>query len=142
MGFEFKRLYGIVAMCGLALIQGCLVDLDDDDHHHGIPIYEGYLVVDWTIERDTSPFDCEYVGATDIAIAVDSLYDGYSDEYLVDCRDFQAAIPLPPGDYTGEAVLLDDQGRELTTPVDLDIFGIYEDLDTFIPINFPYLSFL
>jgi hypothetical protein len=142
MGFEFKRLHGILATFGLVLMQGCLVDLDDDPHHHTVPIYEGHLVVDWTIERSDSPFECDDRGVAEIAIGVDSLNDGYSDEYLFDCRDFAAAIPLAPGDYTGEAVLLDDRGREVTTPVDLDVFGVYEDLDTVIPINFPYLSFL
>jgi hypothetical protein len=143
MGFEFTRLYGVLAAFGLALMQGCLLDVDDDDdHHHGVPLYEGYLVVDWTIERDSSPFECDAQGVSDIAIAFDSLQDGFSDEYLFDCRDFQATIPLAPGDYVGEAVLLDHRGREVTTPVDLDVFGIYEGADTYIPINFPYLSFL
>src|SRR6187431_537786 len=99
MGFEFKRLLGILATFGLALTQGCLLDLDDDDHHHGAPIHEeGYLIVDWTIERSNAPFECEDNGVADIAIAFDSLNSGFSDEYVFDCRDFQAAIPLVPGD--------------------------------------------
>jgi hypothetical protein len=142
MGFEFKRLHGILATFGLVLMQGCLVGVDDHDDHHAVAIYEGYLVVDWTIERGSGPFECDDNGVAEIAIAVDSLNDGFSDEYTFDCRDFEASIPLEPGDYTGEAVLLDDRGRELTTPVDLDSFGIDEDLDTSIPINFPYRSFL
>jgi hypothetical protein len=143
MGFEFKRLHAILATLGFALLQGCLVDVDDDDDEYdAIAVYEGYLVVDWTIERSNSPFECEDTGAADIAIAVDSLDDGYTEEYLFDCRDFEALIPLTPGDYTGEAVLLDDRGREVTTPVDLDLFGIDEGLDTYIPVNFPYRSFL
>jgi hypothetical protein len=140
-GFEFKRLHGILAAFGLALLQGCLLDLDDD-HHHAVPIYEGYLVVNWTIERSDSPFECDDQRVAEIAIGVVSLNDGFSDEYVFDCRDFEAAIPLVPGDYTGEAVLLDDRGREVTTPVNLDVFGSYEGVDTYIPINFPYLSFL
>jgi len=142
-GFEFKQLHWTLATFGLVMMmQGCLVDLDDDHHHHAVPIYDGHLVVDWTIERNDSPFECDDQGVSNIAIGVDSLNDGFSDEYQFDCRDFAAAIPLAPGDYSGEAVLLDDRGREVTTPVDLDVFSVYEGLDTVIPINFPYRSFL
>jgi hypothetical protein len=131
------------ALLSLAALQGCVFDVDDDDHDRVDPIgyYEGALVVDWTIERAKDPFDCDVNRATEIAIDLTSVSGRPLDMFRQSCDEFETSIELEEGDYAGYAVLLDPDGFELTTQVDLGAFSIYPDSDTVVRINFPGDSF-
>jgi hypothetical protein len=133
-----SRTHLLSAVLVATALPGCLVDLD---HHHSADYYEGTLTVDWTIQSGKDAIDCRANGADAIAIDVTTPSGRLIDSYQDDCEQFSSTIPLSEGSYAGTAVLLDRGGREITTPVDLGDFRVYEDADTLIPINFPRNSF-
>ena len=63
-------------------------------------------------------------------------------DYEQDCEEFATSIPLPPGDYTADAVILDYDGHERTTSVEISPFSIYGDDSVILDIDFPARSFL
>jgi hypothetical protein len=102
---------------------------------------EGSLLVDWTINGQRDPDQCDQGNAEAIAIVV------YRDdgvelaEYQASCRAFATHIDLPPGDYSAEAVLIDPSGVERTTVVNMQSFEIFAGIELDIPIDFPASSF-
>lgn len=130
------------ALLSLVALQGCVFDVDDDEDQVGaVGYYEGDLVVDWTIEGDKDPFDCDENRATDIVIDVTSISGRPIATFTQSCDLFEASVPLEEGDYAGSAALIDPDDFEVTTAVDLGAFSIYDGRETVVPINFPLRSF-
>ncbi|HEX6275326.1 MAG TPA: hypothetical protein VFZ53_19935 [Polyangiaceae bacterium] len=101
----------------------------------------GLLTVDWSISGLQDPAACRQSDADVINIALETA-DGISlGEFEDVCEVFQTSIELAPGDYLGDAVLLDPSGAARTTPVDLGLVEIFGDDELVIPVDFPSDSF-
>jgi hypothetical protein len=100
------------------------------------------LTVDWTIENGKSASTCRVAGVDRIAIDVYDDDSSWHNEYLANCEDFATSIDLDSGHYSGTAVLLDYDGNETTTTIDLGPMRIYSDEELIVPIEFPADSFL
>jgi hypothetical protein len=102
---------------------------------------QGSLVVDWTINGQRDPDQCDQGNAESIAIVV-YRSDGVAlAEYQDACSAFATHIDLPPGAYSAEAVLIDPTGVERTTTVNMQSFEIFAGIELDIPIDFPASSF-
>jgi hypothetical protein len=101
----------------------------------------GSLLVDWTINGQRDPDQCDQGNAETIAINVFRADGAELAEYQDSCRAFATQIDLPPGAYSAEAVLLDPAGFERTTVVNLQSFEIFSGEELDIPIDFPASSF-
>ena len=104
-------------------------------------VARGALVVDWTLDDAKDPAECRQSSAASFDIAVDYAGGGSAGEFETDCEAFVTRIPLPPGDYVASAVLLDPDGNDRTTEIQLEPFTILEDADLHVPIDFPSDSF-
>jgi hypothetical protein len=101
----------------------------------------GLLTVDWSIGGQKDPAACRQSDTDVINIALETA-DGISlGEFEDVCEVFQTSIELEPGDYFGDALLLDPSGTERTTPVDLGLVRIYGDDELVVPVDFPSDSF-
>jgi hypothetical protein len=101
----------------------------------------GLLVVDWSISGAQDPAFCRQSAADVINIAVETAEGSAIGEFEDVCEAFETSIELRPGDYFGDAVLLDSSGSTRTTPVDLGLFQIFGDDELVVPVDFPPDSF-
>jgi hypothetical protein len=123
--------------CALAFgASSCIVESND-----AAPVTRGSLVVDWTINGLRDPDQCDQGDAEAISIIVYYADGEELAEYQASCRAFATQIDLSPGDYSADAVLLDDTGAERTTVVNLHSFEIFGGDALDIPIDFPASSF-
>jgi len=135
-------LFPTITAASVLWLGGCFVG-DGEDHHHSsgavAAVSDGSLIVDWTVDRSKDRFACSDIDASQISV---ELYDdaGFFGEFAQDCESFATTIDLPPGPFSGDALLLDSRGAELTTAVDLGDFSIHSGADTVIPIDFPLSS--
>lgn len=128
-----------LAVAALAL-PGCLITTEDD----GEPIYtssDGLVVVDWTIDDSKDAALCDFSATSEISIQIETTSGALVGEYVEDCDAFATSIDLPPGDYVGDAILIDAAGAERTTAVDLGSFRVYGDDELIVPVDFPMDSF-
>ena len=100
-----------------AALAGCVVDAHDHGYETGGVVGEGEAVVDWTINGDKNPSECRQSDARSVVITVYSRGGRSLGDFEQDCEAFATTIPLPPGDYTAEATLLDYDGEDRTTSV-------------------------
>ena len=118
-------------------LAGCVAEVDS----HPPVADSGVLVVDWSISGAQDSSVCRQSDADVINIAVETA-DGYPlGEFEDACEAFQTSIELPPGDYFGDAVLLDPLGAQRTTAVDLGFFQIFGNDELVVPVDFPSDSF-
>jgi len=134
----------LIAAASVLSLGGCFVSDDHPPHSRGAivassDVPDGSLIVDWTIDHSKDRFACSDIDADQISV---ELYDdaGFFGEFAADCESFATTIDLPPGPYSGDALLLDSRGAELTTAVDLGDFSIHPNADSVIPIDFPLRS--
>jgi hypothetical protein len=128
----------LFALLGSLALAGCAAEVEGDPV---IVDSSGVLVVDWSIGGSQDPSACRQSDADVINVAVETA-DGESlGEFEDACEVFRTGIELPPGDYFGDAVLLDPDGAQRTTAVDLGFFQIYGDDELVVPIDFPSDSF-
>lgn len=123
------------------VLPGCFVE-GDNDRLPPDPVYDGTLVLDWTIDGTTAPFECRQSDAATLSVTIERLRGAFVGEYEQDCSFFATSIDLRPNDYVAWAVLLDPEGYERTTTIEIDPFTIYGDDVLRIPIDFPPDSFL
>jgi hypothetical protein len=102
---------------------------------------DGALVVDWTIDDAKDARDCATEGADSVDVLVSTASGVTVGDFNAYCEDFALSIELAPGNYYGNATLLDAAGRPRTTAVDLGDFSIFGDDELHIPIDFPLDSF-
>jgi hypothetical protein len=128
-------------MLALLFVPACTVETD---HHprRAVPVVsDGALVVDWTVDGSTDPDECAQGDAASIDIIVETVEGDRVGEFEDACEAFETSIDLAPGDYVANAVLLDPDGRERTTLVDMEPFTILGGADLVIPVDFPARSF-
>jgi len=97
----------------------------------------GLLVVDWSISGAQDPSMCRQSDADVINIALQTSVGTSMGEFEDVCEAFSTSIELEPGDYFGDAVLLDPSGSARTTVVDLGLIQIFGDDELVVPIDFP-----
>jgi hypothetical protein len=125
---------------GLVLPSCFFVD-DDDDRPSGGVVPTGLLVVDWSISGVQDPAACRQSDSDVINIALETADGAPLGEFEDACEAFETGIELEPGDYFGDAVLLDPSGAARTTPVDLGLVRIFGDDELVVPVDFPSDSF-
>lgn len=133
-----KALTLTAACIALTALSGC----GSDNGRQGVVVVgDGVLVVDWTIEGASDPRDCASEGADSVDVVVSTAAGDPVGEFNGYCEDFNLSAQLAPGDYYGNATMLDAAGRPRTTSVDLGRFSIYGDDELHVPIDFPLDSF-
>jgi len=134
-----NKLVAALALVGFGL-SGCVVHTDDDP----IVVSDyGYLDLSWTIAGSRNSSICAAYDVDVISVRVGSRTENWEEYYEAVCEDFATSIKLLADSYEADAVLLDPDGRTITTTVDLGYFRLYGDEDS-VPIRavFPDASFL
>ncbi len=105
------------------------------------PLSPGTISVLSSIEGSTHPSECDYVGATDLELAV---YEGSSlyTTVTASCYDFQLTVALPDGGYNADATLLDGHSQPVSTTLTLDNLRVVAGTDLQVDIDFPASSIL
>jgi hypothetical protein len=134
------RTLATLALAALAL-PGCLITTESDDEPIYATSYDGVVVVDWTIDGSKDASLCDFSATSEISIQIETTSGALVGEYVQDCDAFATSIDLPPGDYVGDAILIDTSGAQRTTAVDLGSFRIYGDDELIVPVDFPMDSF-
>lgn len=124
----------LAALASALVCSGCVV-------HDDGPPPNGTLVVDWTISGTTNDAECSQYGADSIQVTVDDDNGVDIGTFEQSCEAFAESISLEPGGYTASAVLVDSNGKPLTTAVPINRFTIDGDDEFDIPIDFPADSF-
>lgn len=131
----------LLALLASLLVPACTVE-SDHPPRRAIPVVtDGTLTVDWTVDGRTDPDECAQGDAASIDIVVQTVGGAHVGEFDDACDAFETSIDLEPGDYVANAVLLDADGRERTTAVDMEPFTILGDDELVVPIDFPARSF-
>lgn len=131
-----------LTLLALLLVCGCSVQTEPHPHRApAVVVTDGTLTVDWTVDGRTDPDECAQGDAASIDIVVQTIGGARVGEFEDDCEVFETSIDLAPGDYVANAVLLDADGRERTTAVDMEPFTIAGDDELVVPIDFPARSF-
>lgn len=134
-----KKFSPLILFAALLPIGGCFFsESEDPPLAYNTTVSDGTLIVEWSISRTKDPAQCQQGGARTIDILVSGAGGG---EFIQECGAFATSISLPPGNYSAAAVLLDDQGIERTTTVQLGSFEIFGGDRLIIPIDFPASSF-
>lgn len=133
-----KALTLTAACIALTALSGCA---SDSGRQGAVVVGDGVLVVDWTIEGASDARDCAAEGADSIDVVVSTAAGDPVGDFSGYCENFSLSVQLAPGDYYGDATLLDAAGRARTTSVDLGHFSIYGDDELHVPIDFPLDSF-
>lgn len=107
------------------------------------PVQAGKLIVRFTISDRTDPDECTKGDVKDFELTLAS-GDRLSPKgtWRHQCEAFALSVTLPPGTYTGSAVLLDDLHAPRTTHVDLDAFTVHPNETVEATVGFPSSSFL
>jgi hypothetical protein len=129
----------LAALCvGLT---GCYAEATTDPGPVVVGSSTGFLTVDWSISGYQDPVLCAQSDADVISVAIETSDGFFVGEFQDVCEAFVTSIELDPDAYVGDAVLLDPDGFERTTPVDLGFFEIFGDDELVIPVDFPPDSF-
>jgi hypothetical protein len=106
-----------------------------------VPPAVGTLTLQWTISGRREPIDCGGLGVERLAL---SLRAPPADEEQAEgqCDAFQLSMDLPPGSYSGDAVLIDRFDRPVTLAVPLDSVDIVAGREVVKTIDFPVAAFL
>ena len=102
---------------------------------------EGTISVFSSIEGSTRASECDYVGATDLELAI---YQGSTQIATVtsSCYDFQLTVALPNGYYDADATLLDSHSQPVSTTLPLHDLQAIFGTDLQVDIDFPISSIL
>jgi len=140
MNFFNSRLTLSVAVLSLAALCGCSVEAGVSAGPNVEVPDNGTLTVLSSIEGSTDPAECDFVGATDLELAI---YEGDRQVTVVtsDCYDFGISVSLPDGIYNADATLLDN-GVAASTTLTLDEIRVISGTDIQIDIDFPASSIL
>jgi len=128
-----------LAFAGLC---GCSVETASAPPPAAVAVTNGTMTLDWTIGGSKDPDECTQGGAADIDIVLVDGAGADAGEYRQACEAFVTSIALPPDSYSATAVLLDGDGNDRTTPIDVEPFTIHGNDELVIPIDFPPGSFL
>jgi hypothetical protein len=127
-----------LALC--ALLPSCVVAAGDPSPGP-VAADSGSLVLDWSIDGDKNPDQCDQSDATTLDIIVTTSSGAPAGEFQQSCRAFATTVDLPPGHYEAEAVLIDSAGHDRTTPVQVGSFTILGNDELSVSVDFPASSF-
>lgn len=102
----------------------------------------GTVTVNWLVQGRSDPAACAEVGATRMEVVV---YDANGRPVAREtawCGDFSLTMPLPEGDYTADATLIDARWNRVTTTKTLRAIDVIPDTDLAINLDFPSGSLL
>jgi hypothetical protein len=100
------------------------------------------VIVDWTVDGTKDPAQCQQGDAVTMDITVETRSGAMVGEFQADCEEFATSIDLQPGRYQATALLLDDQGNDRTTSVQIEPFDLLEADQIELDVDFPADSFL
>jgi len=125
----------------LAALSGCSVEAGVSAGPNVGSPDTGTLSVLSSIEGSTNPSECDFVGATDLELAV---FEGSRPVTVVtsDCYNFDISVALPDGFYNADATLLDQDGQPVSTTLTLDELHVVAGTDLQVDIDFPASSIL
>jgi hypothetical protein len=130
----------LAATVGLGLT-ACGNGYYGDDYGYGAPP-AGDAIMQWTIAGGTDPAACDQLGATTFDV---TLYDSsgqLAGQWVQDCTAFATTVEgLWADTYTGQADLLDANGRARTTSIDMVPFTVEPDSTVTVSLDFPADSF-
>ena len=138
---NFIHLRAGLAACAIAVcLSGCVVTSSSPGPNPE-PVASGTVSLLFTIQGDTWPSDCDYLGATEIEFVVLTGSGTYTTVYAA-CDGFDLSTSLPDGTYDGEVTLLDAYAQPVTTTLYLGTLGVVSGTDLQVAIDFPSSSFL
>jgi hypothetical protein len=107
------------------------------------PVAVGSLTLQWTLSGRREPLDCGGLGIDRFQVSLTSATSGGDAEpWDAPCDAFQLSIDLPPGTYTGEAVMVDRLDRAVTLNVAVEQVEVVAGKDVTKTIDFPMAAFL
>jgi hypothetical protein len=116
-----------------AMTSGCIALVDR--------VTTGWLTIDWTIEQQRDGALCDRHGASTISITVEDEDRLPLTHATVPCRSFGATLRLDDGHYAASLVLLDADGRPISSTFSLSPIVIWRAQTTRVTIDFPAGSF-
>jgi hypothetical protein len=134
------RLGAAIAVAATAA--GCFVEANDPAPP---PVIDpsARLTVRWTVDEAVDPNLCVMGRAAAIDITVNAPSGQLAGEFQGACTSFATTISqLYPGNYGGQAVLIDSAGRDRTTTIDIRPFTVVARSELVIDVDFPADSFL
>lgn len=138
----FFALSAVAALAVLAPACTATVTADPIPDSGGGPGYsDGRVTLRWTVDGSTNPNACQLSGVSNIRITIYSTGGVTYGSWAQDCSFFATSIDLPPGNYTGTAVLENGGGGARTTTISLDPFTIIGGSTLVLDIDFPADSF-
>jgi hypothetical protein len=105
-------------------------------------VASGALNTRWTIAGSSDPNQCAVHDAANIDIRVFDPNGGLVSNVVLPCQQLAARVFLYPGRYTGTMTLTNSAAGARTTTLVLQPFDVFENTDTFVPVDFPADSFL
>jgi len=142
MKFSDSRLALSLGAILMAALSGCSVNAGvSAGAGPDVVVTTGTITVLSSIEGSTNPSECDFVGATDLELAV---FEGTRPvtTVLADCYDFGISVTLPDGLYNADATLLDQNGNPASTTLTLDALNVVAGTDLQVDIDFPASSIL
>jgi hypothetical protein len=107
------------------------------------PVQSGKLILHFTVSDGTDPNECSKMNVKDIEVTLTNTRSGQIPaRWRHQCEAFAMSLTLPPGTYTGSAVLLDHTHGPRTTRIDLDAFTVRSNETVEAHLGFPASSFL
>lgn len=116
--------------------ESALADADE------LPPAVGSLTLQWTLSGRREPLDCGGLGIDRFQVALTGASGGDAEPWEAPCDAFQVSIDLPPGTYTGEAVMVDRLDRPVTLNVPVEQVDVVAGRDVVKAIDFPMAAFL
>lgn len=107
-----------------------------------LPPAVGSLTVQWTLSGRREPLDCGGLGIDRFQLSLTAASGGEAEPWEAPCDAFQISIDLPPGTYSGEALMVDRLDRPVTLNVPLEQVDVVAGRDVVKPIDFPMAAFL
>lgn len=107
-----------------------------------LPPAVGSLTLQWTLSGRREPLDCGGLGIDRFQVSLTAATGGDAELWEAPCDAFQLSIDLPPGSYTGEAVMVDRLDRAVTLNVPVDQVDVVAGRDVVKAVDFPMAAFL
>jgi hypothetical protein len=106
------------------------------------PASMGSLTVRWLVAGTTSASVCEGYRASTLHLAVFDANGRRAATTDAPCESFAVSLSLPEGTYTADAMLVDVNGRAVSTTKTLRAIEVVSGTDLAIDLDFPAASML
>jgi len=130
----------VALLCAMTL-PGCTLAVGGSAGGTVVPP-DGSLTADWSIEGANDPLVCSDFHADTMEITIFAQGDDIGTSVDAACDSFTITVPLPPGNYSATAVLLDGNGVPVTSEAAVPPFQATSRTDLGVSIDFGASSFL